>query len=294
MSSSATRYIVVGMPRSGTSATHFCLRGHPSISAMQEEVAVEPLLTEGLATFTFESPNVQRPGVSALFDAMTSIQSVSEPKARGMKFTTGTKELARSFVNGVQNYLPDVRVILVVRHDLVARFGSLVKARKTGVWDGMNDEPAPELELDPYEFAEYVVRSHEIRRMLRGLEDTHRVMELSYEGVILEGDVPTHDPLFEFVGVEPMEADWLWERKFSPPPESYIENYQYLQSLRQRIEHRLENGETPEALRGSYTRPISRRILRKATFWAQRPGYAAYRMEQAVRNFLSEDSRTHS
>jgi hypothetical protein len=185
---------------------------------MEEEVAVQPFLTDGLATFTFEGPDTQQPRVSALFDAMTSIQSVADPKARGMKLTTGTAELARSFVEGVQEYLPDVRIILVLRRDLVARFGSLVKARETGVWDGMDDEPAPNLELDLYEFAEYVVESHEVRQNLRRLDKTHSVMELSYEEVILEGNLPTHEPLFEFVGVEPMQADWLWERKFPHPP----------------------------------------------------------------------------
>lgn len=292
MSASTTRYMVVGMPRSGTSATHFCLRGHPSVSAVQQEVGVEPFLTDGLATFTFEGPDAQQPGVSALFDAMTSIQSVSDPAARGMKLTTGTTELVRSFVEGMREYLPDVRIILVIRRDLVARFGSLVKAQKTGVWDGMNDDPAPELRLDPYEFAEYVIASHEIRRMLRQLGETHSVMELDYEEVILEGDLPTHESLFEFVDVEPMEADWLWERKFSPPPESYIKNYQQLRSLHESIERSLENGTTPDTLRSAHTRSLPEAIWRKAIFWGRRPGYAAYRLEETLRNWMSKDSRT--
>lgn len=293
MDASATRYIIVGMPRSGTSATHFCLRGHPSVSAMKEEVGVEPFLTEGMGTFTFEHPET-KPGVSALFDAMIAIQEESNPNAQGMKVTTGTVELARSFVERVQKYLPDVRIILVLRRDLVARFGSLVKARKTGVWDGTDDEPAPNLRLDPHEFAEYVIESHEIRQILRRLEKTHNVMGLGYEEVILEGNLPTHEPLFEFVGVEPMQADWLWERKFSPPPESYIENYQQLLSLHNRIERSLENGATPETLRSAHSRPLLEAIWRKAAFWGQRPGYAAYRLEEALRDWTSEDRRTDS
>jgi len=255
---------------------------------VKEEVGVDPFLTEGMAAFTFEDPGTQNPGVSALFDAMTSIQSVSDPEARGMKLTTGSKALARSFVNGVQEYLPDVRIILVLRRDLVARFGSLVKARKTGVWDGIHDGSVPELRLDPHEFAEYAIESYEIRRMLRELEETHTVMELGYEEVILEGDLPTHEPLFEFVGVEPMEADWLWERKFSPPPESYIKNYQRLRRLHQSIERSLGNGADPEALHATHERPFPESLWRKAKFWARRPGYAAYRMEQAVRDWLEK------
>jgi hypothetical protein len=44
----STRYVIVGMLRSGTTATHYCLRGHPSVSAVKKEVGVELFLTKGL------------------------------------------------------------------------------------------------------------------------------------------------------------------------------------------------------------------------------------------------------
>ena len=70
--------------------------------------------------------------------------------------------------------------------------------------------------------------------MLRQLQNTHDVLGISYEDIILEGDLPTYDPLFEFVGVEPVRADWLTDRKLSPPPESYIENYRQLKVLQEK------------------------------------------------------------
>jgi hypothetical protein len=284
MSLSETRYIIVGMPRSGTSVTHFCLRGHPSVAALREEVGVEPLLTQGLATFTFDHPNTKR-GIPALFDAMTSVQTVSDPRARGIKVTTATERLARLFKEEVQSHLPDARIIHITRRDWVARFGSLTKAEKTGVW-GRSDQSAPTLELDPYAFAEYVVESHQVFQALRSLRKTHDVFEVNYEDIILEGELPNHESLFEFVGVKPMKAEWLWEQKYSPPPESYIENYHDLKSLQGKIKSEIEQGRDPEVLRAEYARPLHKALLRKTKFWAQRPGYAAYRIEQAIQDWL--------
>ena len=114
----------------------------------------------------------------------------------------------------------------------------IVKSQKTGVWgwhvDDSENRLAPTLELDRYEFAECAIESYQIRRVLCQLQNTHDVLGISYEDIILEGDLPTYDPLFEFVGVEPVRADWLTDRKLSPPPESYIENYRQLKVLQEK------------------------------------------------------------
>jgi hypothetical protein len=103
------RYVVAGMPRSGTTAVHNTLRGHPSVSALHKEVAVDPFLKQGVAIFTRKHPKT-RPSISSLFDLMTSTQKAAESEARGMKFTTGSGERARVFVEGVRTHLPDVRI----------------------------------------------------------------------------------------------------------------------------------------------------------------------------------------
>ncbi len=286
--SSATRYMVVGMPRSGTTAVHNTLRGHPAVSALHKEVAVDPFLTQGVAIFTRKHPKT-RPSISSLFDLMTSTQSVKDPEAQGMKLTTGSDERARAFVEGVRTYLPNVRIILLVRGDLVAQFGSLVKSQKTDVWgrhvgESKGRRTAPALELDRYEFAEYAIEAHQIRRRLRGLRETHKMLEISYEGVLLSGDLPSHDPLFNFVGVEPQRADWLTDRKLSPPPGSYIQNYDELASQHKRIKEELKNGSEPEDLYYKFRRPLPERAYRETMFWMRRPGCAAYRLEEWIRN----------
>lgn len=296
--SSGTRYMVAGMPRSGTTAVHNTLRGHPSVSALHKEVAVDPFLTQGVAIFTRKHPKT-RSSISSLFDLMTSTQSVAEPEARGMKLTTGSDERARAFVEAVRTHLPDVRIILLVRRDLVAQFGSLVKSQKTGVWGQHVGESegrgtAPTLELDRYEFAEYAIQAYQIRRRLRSMQETHEILEISYEEVLLGGKLPTHDPLFNFVGVEPQRADWLTDRKLSPPSESYIQNYDELASQHERIKEELENGSAPEDLYDEFRRPSLRRTYRKTMFWVRRPARTVHRIEKHVRHLLGAESRKDS
>ncbi len=290
--------MVVGMPRSGTTAVHNTLRGHPSVSALHKEVAVDPFLTQGVAIFTRKHPKT-RPSISSLFDLMTSTQSVTDPEAQGMKLTTGSDERARAFVEGIRAHLPNVQIILLVRGDLVAQFGSLVKSQKTGVWgrhagESKGRRTAPALELDRYEFAEYAIEAHQIRRRLRGLRETHEVLEISYEEVLLGGKLPTHDPLFNFVGVEPQRADWLTDRKLSPPPESYIQNYDELASQHKRVKEKLEDGSQPEDLHDKFRRPLPERAYRKTMFWVRRPAHTVRRIEKHVRRLLGAKSRDYS
>lgn len=283
-----TRYIIVGMLRSGTTATHYCLRGHPSVAAVKKEVGVEPFLTNGLSTFTFGKRGTkaeQKHGISALFDAMTSVQRTEERRACGMKFAIATPALAKEFVEGVQAHLPDAKIVHVDRRDAVARYGSLQKSMRTGTWRQAGDgtpHSHPRLWLDPEEFAEYVIESSRIRETLGRLRDTHEVLSLSYENVLLNGELATYDPLFEFVGVEPTEATWLEDRKLSPPPQDYVKNYDELAQCWEMLREKLKHGESPKALRTQYGVSGIKALGRNAWFWLRRPGYAAYRHEQAL------------
>ena len=284
----STRYVIVGMLRSGTTATHYCLRGHPSVSAVKKEVGVEPFLTKGFSTFAFGKKGTkaeQKHGVSALFDAMTSVQRTEERAARGMKFAIAAPALAEEFVDAVQAHLPDVKIIHVDRSDAVARYASLQKSQRTGTWRHVGDgtlHSQPRLWLDPEEFTEYVIESSRIRETLGRLQDTHEVLPLSYEDVILDGKLATYDRLFEFVEVEPKEATWLEDQKLSPPPQDYVENYDELAHRWKMLKEKLKHGESPKALRTQYGVSGLKSLGRSALFWLRRPGYAAYRLEQAL------------
>jgi len=108
------------------------------------------------------------------------------------------------------------------------------------------------------------------------------VLSLSYEDVLLNGELATYNPLFEFVGVEPKEATWLEDRKLSPPSQDYVENYEELVRCWELLKMKLEQGESREALRGQYVVSGLSALRRDIWFWLRRPGYAAYRIQQKI------------
>lgn len=291
MESSPTRYIVVGRRRSGTTATHLCLRGHPSVSAVHNEVGVEPFLSKGIGAFTYGEERTEEElssGIPALFDAMTAVPPASKRKARGMKLTLPDLRLAKVFVKGMQAYLPDVRIVHVQRNDVIARFASLKKAMQSGKWHRRTQDRRQKetITIDPHDFSKHLIESIQVQQLLRDLRSSHDMLCLSYEDVILQGRLSTHAPLFRFVGVEPVEATWLRDKKLSPPPEEYVRNYSELTKMHDQIKRQLEEGTALEDLYDDYSRPLPKKLWRKATFWSRRPGYAMYRAEQGVRDFF--------
>ena len=67
------RYVIVGLARSGTTATHAAIYGHPHICAMADELRVSPFFTSGVATFTVSGENQYERRIASdrIFDAIT-------------------------------------------------------------------------------------------------------------------------------------------------------------------------------------------------------------------------------
>lgn len=80
------RYIIVGTYRSGTTAVHSCLEGHPEASALSDEARIYPFFTRGISTFTFGDENEieKSQGHIRLFDALAQISVNNNTKACGL------------------------------------------------------------------------------------------------------------------------------------------------------------------------------------------------------------------
>ncbi len=48
-----TNYIIIGPARSGTTVTHLILKGHPQVSALNDEIKVMQLFGKGISAYTF-------------------------------------------------------------------------------------------------------------------------------------------------------------------------------------------------------------------------------------------------
>jgi len=239
------RYIIVGPARSGTTVTHLCLAGHPNVSALNDEVKVHPFFTEGISTFTHgnDRESERRKGFLALFDTLCTLNRPEELVACGFKTAISNLTEAVDFVNSVQSFLKGVKIVLTLRDDIVAQFGSLERAKATGNWHSWV-KPKRGLEgkikLDKIRLHAHAVEYLKTVRELQRLKEAHEVFEISYENDILPGNLQVYHRLFQFLELPDMEITWLRSKKVAPAPKDFIAEYtQYVATvrvLRQRFE----------------------------------------------------------
>lgn len=229
-----TRFIVVGMQRSGTTVTHVGIKDHPNVTMSNDEVWASPFFTKGLSTFTGgkESYKQRRSSYLGLFDLLAASRVSDKTTAYGIKSAIGNRQEAIDFCNCVREYFPGVRIILVSREDLVSQHASLLRAEKTGewhAWEGQKRSAAGTFAIPPEAFTAYATECRHTNAQLRTLKRTHPVMELVYERDIAPG--VQYDKVFEFLGVPVVKVDWLKMTKVAPPAETFVENFKDLQTL---------------------------------------------------------------
>jgi LPS sulfotransferase NodH len=134
------RYIIVGAQRSGTTVVHMAAMGHPNVAALSDEVKINPLFAKGISSFTFgnDFTEEKEKGLSALFNTLTLLLSNDETIAHGCKIACANEKLADTLISALKTRLKDVKVILVVRKDLVAQYGSALSSARTGIFHSWN------------------------------------------------------------------------------------------------------------------------------------------------------------
>ena len=234
-----SRYIIVGPARSGTTVTHLCLAGHPNVSALNDEVKVHPFFTEGISTFTHGNDRETefKTGFMAIFDALCTLNNREELLACGLKTAIRNLKDAEDFVKSVQAYFPAVIIILTLRNDIVAQYGSLERARITGNWHSwVKSEGRLEgkIILDKDRLHAHAVEYLKTVRELQRLKETHEVFEVFYENDILPDNLQVYYRIFSFLKLPKIEITWLRSKKVAPKPEEFIANYaQHLASMRE-------------------------------------------------------------
>jgi hypothetical protein len=265
------RFAIIGAARSGTTVTHSLLCGHPEVSLFGEEIRIREMFGQGSSLFTFQPLRkvAQQKRVTAgLFDVFALSNSSPETRAAGIKCAFGSLEASRLFVNGVKEHFPDMHIILVRRDDLVAQFGSAVRARKTGLyhsWRGSAKPMTDAMRLSKGLFRHYVLETRASLDLIQSLESTHPMLEVSYERDICSG-LQYHQKVYRFLGITEMEPVWVQNRKVSPPPEEYISNYAELRRLQ---EDALRCGSARFSIERSLRNAI-KRVLHQTADWARR------------------------
>ncbi len=241
-------YVILGCPRSGTTATHIYLRSHPQVAAFHAEATVSPLFTQGLAVFANHgerhlTPKEKQAQIRSLFIAITAIEADENTVATGLKVTVQSPSDANIIVNSLQKHLPEVIVILVIRKDFVAQYGSLLRAKATDQWTCWDDRAtnsAFTTTVDERRFLSYLMWCRHTLNRLDGLRKTHTVTEVSYEKDILSGQWPGFGRISNVLGVNVSDFPPATSTKVSPDPDRYITNYHALSEIMLRYESRSE------------------------------------------------------
>lgn len=224
------RYLIAGPARSGTTVTHLCLAGHPNVSALSDEVKVRPFFTEGISAFTHgnDKEEERRQGFVALFDALSMLHRPPQLLACGLKTAISCRDEAMELVRSLQTYFPELKIILTLRNDIVAQFGSLERAKATGKWHSWvksDNGSAGRLQIDDQRLYAHAADYLQTVRELQRLKETHDVFEVFYEDDILPGDLRVYSRLFDFLDLPQTEITWLKSKKVAPAPEQFIDDY---------------------------------------------------------------------
>lgn len=224
-----TRFVIVGLQRSGTTVTVGCLSEHPEIACAQDEIKASPLFTKGLATFSYgnETFDVRKRGLAALFDAISMVGASPSVRANGLKVAVNTPDEAMDLVAALREYMREVKVILIRRDDLVAQYASLLRAQTTGQWhlfkgDGVERTKGVSVHVEKELFEEYLRGCDAVMGHLETLRSTHDVADFHYERDIVPGT--EYGRLFQFLGARELPVTWLRMRKVAPPPEELVDN----------------------------------------------------------------------
>jgi len=235
------RYIIIGYSRSGTTVVHLAIAGHPNVVALNDEMRIVPFFTKGISTFTHgnDLPEEKEKGYSALFDALTSLRTSENLKARGIKIACNDYAQACVFVDVLQNHLKDIKVIIMHRRDMVALYGSGQHGKKSGVmhswYKGAESIAVNKIKISKWRFIAFFVRVNKMYEMIGKLTDTHDVLEVNYEDLLVNPSEEYHK-IFSFLNLPNVEPVWLASKKVLPPPSEYITNYDDITLLIDKLE----------------------------------------------------------
>lgn len=223
------KYIIIGPARSGTTVTHLFLKGHPHVSALNDEVKITELFEKGVSAYTFGNDLLSEKtrAIRKIYDLLALLNADSATRAAGIKCAVGSVEQAKVFVEKIKSSFSDIHIILIVREDVLAQFGSVLRAKKTGKFHSwrkeINKSPSS-ITVDKGRYSQYLLSNIKIIDTLRSLKQTNNFLEISYEKDILSGQNYC-TKIYDFLQLDPIEPTWLNSKKVAPPPNKYIANY---------------------------------------------------------------------
>lgn len=244
------RYLVIGYQRSGTTLIHLLLKGHPNVSALNDELQVSPFFSKGISCFTHgaDLPDEKSLGFARMFDTLTTLTADANTVAHGAKCVCNWKTSAQIMLNVVSRYFQDMKIVHVVRNDLVAQYGSMVKSSRSGImhswYKGYSNQKTKELRISRMLFTRYVIGCLDTWEVIARLETTNPYYRCNYEEYVSNPDKVKRE-LFDFIEVPDLKPVWLSSKKVLPSPETYICKYGDHHAHMERIKAQYYNNTLP-------------------------------------------------
>lgn len=220
-----TRFLVVGMQRSGTTVTLAELHRHPAVAVAADEIHTAffapGAAREAQFLGVFDRVAGRRDGVAAV-----GIKTALPSAAHGERLARCLADQGRSLA-----------VILVERNDLVAQLASLRRAAGSGTWHrpagAVASDSGNRVAITAAELTDYVA---ECRAALAPLHDAlrgRRALHLDYERDIATGRASAM--VTAFLGLPPIPTDEPALGKVSPPAAESVVDYAALCELADRL-----------------------------------------------------------
>ncbi|MFD1001721.1 sulfotransferase [Ohtaekwangia kribbensis] len=215
-------FVILSEPRSGSTMLHTYLNSHTQIKSYGE-VLRENIEANAIATET--APYIEslafKPHATAL-------------KAIGLKLFYEYYEDAR-YSNSF-NYVinrKDVKIIYLIRRDILKVYVSLKIAQKTNVWSSIKsaeNEPRPKIAIDRNDYIQFREEHLRHRRLFVTLLKDHPLLEVAYEDLV-QNPQPVLKSIQQFLGVKPKALFTLLKQQNPGSVESMITNYDEVKDI---------------------------------------------------------------
>ncbi|ARS37159.1 Stf0 family sulfotransferase [Pontibacter actiniarum] len=209
-----TPFAILCEPRTGSTLLHTYLNFHPQVMSYGEvlrEKRVAGLYTspQPVSAYVFKphSPQIKAVGLKLFYSYL------QDPFYQS------------AFDEVMQR--KDVRIIHLVRKDLLKQYVSLEIAKKTKVWSADRAHVKPEREkmhIDCEDLTRFLDLYMQNQNYLKGLFQQHEVLSIAYEG-LSERPSEVLEEVQRFLGVQPRTLLSLLQKQSSRPLESFITNY---------------------------------------------------------------------
>jgi LPS sulfotransferase NodH len=201
---------------------HTYLNSHPQIKSygevLRENIEANTIVKE---TFPYIERLAFKPHAPAL-------------KAIGLKLFYEYYEDPRysSSFNYVVNR-KDVRIIYLVRRDILKVYVSLKIAQKTNVWSSVKsatNEPRPQITVDRHDYMRFREEHLRHRTLFLALFKDHPLLEVAYED-LAQNPRPILESVQEFLGVRPRTLFTLLKQQNPGSVASLITNYDEVKDI---------------------------------------------------------------